>query len=254
MRRIGRYINVFYGADGRISTLQDHSGRTIQYFYTNGTLTSVIDPANRTTYYSYTTGRFGPVLSQIKDNWNRVITSLTYDTSDRLKTYTDAGETWTYTYINATETDKKDSSNNNYRFTYDTGGRVTTDIAPNGTSTTSFYADGSIQLATDATGVQTFYTYNTNGSVADITRDYQGSLALRFDYAYDTNFAEKVISITPKNPSTGVVNLDWQAWRYDYYQAGTTAPGALYHVYRVKAMDQPSIHWPPIPTIRPARC
>ena len=100
-------------------------------------------------------------------------------------------------------------------------------------ATPSFYSDGSIQLATDTTEIK-FYTYNANGSVATITRDYQGSLALRFDYVYDTNFTEKVISITPKNPSTGAVNLDWQAWRYDYYQAGGTAPGALYHVYRVR--------------------
>ena len=39
-------------------------------------------------------------------------------------------------------------------------GRVTSDIAPNGTSNTSYYSDGSIQLATDATGVKTYYTYN----------------------------------------------------------------------------------------------
>src|SRR5262249_58131637 len=28
---------------------------------------------------------------------------------------------------------------------------------------------------------------------------------------------------------------NWQAWRYDYYQAGDPAPGALHHVYRVES-------------------
>ncbi len=36
--------------------------------------------------------------------------------------------------------------------------------------------------------------------------------------------------MTPKNPATGVANYDWQAWKYDYYQAGSAAPGALFHV------------------------
>ena len=31
------------------------------------------------------------------------------------------------------------------------------------------------------------------------------------------------------------MNPDWQAWKYDYYQTGSAAPGALFHVYRVRS-------------------
>ncbi len=54
----------------------------------------------------------------------------------------------------------------------------------------------------------------------------QGPQAVRFDYAYDPNFTGKVISITPKNPATGAVDPDWQAWQYDYHQAGSACAGS----------------------------
>jgi hypothetical protein len=71
--------------------------------------------------------------------------------------------------------------------------------APLGTSNVAYYPDGKVNTATDELGVKTVYTYNpTNGSVASVTRDSTGSLAVRFDYAYDTSFPEKVTSIMPK--------------------------------------------------------
>src|SRR5262249_37437421 len=84
----------------------------------------------------------------------------------------------------------------------------------------------------DERGVKTSYTYNVNGSTATILRDDGGAQAIRFDFAYDANFPEDVISITPKNPLNVQTNSDWQAWKYDYYHAGSAAPGALYAVLR----------------------
>jgi RHS repeat-associated protein len=233
----GRYLNVYYGADGRMSAVQDHTSRSVQFNYTNGTLNSVVDPAGRSTYYVYSTGRFGPVLTQIKDNWSRVISDITYDQYDRTNTYTQEGETWTYTYeTGPNETTKKDSSNYEWKFTYDSSGRITNRLIAGTVSTSrSFTSEGLTQQDTDGRGIKTYYTYNSDTSVATITRDYQGTQAVRFDYAYDSNFPGKVTEITPKNPSTGAVNPDWQASRYDYYQSGSTAPGALYHVYRVES-------------------
>src|SRR5262249_23623105 len=114
-----------------------------------------------------------------------------------------------------------------------------TDVTPppdSGSPThTDYNSDGTIQVSTDGAGVRTAFIYNPNGTPAQITRDYQGPWAVRFDYTYDPNFPEKVTSITPKNPSTGQVNPDWQAWQYEYYQVGDPSPGALKFVKRVKS-------------------
>jgi RHS repeat-associated protein len=241
----GRYIDVFFGADGRISTVQDSGGRQVQYGYdATGLLTNETDPASRVTHYSYSPGRFVPLLSGVTDNWNRGVTSATYDTSDRTTSYTENGETYTYTYKyqgNSALTAKNYGSNsggNPWVFTFGTYGLVSQEAAPAGsgagTRSKSYDADGRLQLVTDEVGVNTLFIYDAGGNVASITRDYQGPNAVRFDYAYDPVYREKPVSITPRNPSTNQLDPNWQGWRYDYYQPGDPAPGALHHVYRVE--------------------
>lgn len=236
----GRYLNIFWGPDGRISAVQDSSGRQVQYVYNGqGALATVTDAAGRTTNYSYTQGRFAPLLSRITDNWGRVLTDVTYDSADRVRTYTEKGETYTYTYSyqgNPAVTAKADSQGNTYVYPFGSAGLVVDSTPPlggEGTTHTDYYPDGAIQQVIDPVGVKTFYTYTSDGSPLTVTRDYEGPTAVRYDYAYDVNFPTKVIAITPKNPATNQVDPNWQAWRYDYYQAGSQAPGALNHVYRV---------------------
>ncbi len=238
----GRYLDITWGPNGRISAIQDNSGRTVQYAYnTNGTLASVTNAAGKTTTYTYVTGRYSPVLSQIKDHWNRVMTDLAWDAQGRLLSYTEEGETYTYTYNYnnvAYQTAKTDAAGNRWIYRGDADGLVGEDRPPAITGAASSFAtynsDGTIQLATDQTGVKTYYTYFSQGRVASVTKDYQGTSAVRFDYAYDSNFSEKVISILPKNPATNLNDPNWQGWKYDYYPPGSTAPGALHHVYRVR--------------------
>src|SRR5262245_15332828 len=95
----GRSLTVTYDGSGRVGSIQDHTGRTVQYGYVSGKLDSVTDPAGRITHYSYFNGRFAPLLSEIKDHWNRIITTITYDGSDRMTSYTDAGEAYTMEYL-----------------------------------------------------------------------------------------------------------------------------------------------------------
>ncbi len=238
----GRYLDVFWGADGRINAVQDHTGRRVQYIYDNrGVMTSMTDPLGRTTYYTYVQGRFAPLLAAVTDHWNRLVTSVTYDTVERVSSYTEQGETWSYTYNyqnNPLKTAKLDSQGNAWVYTLGQTGLVTDEVAPagggGGSRHTDYYADGSIQQTIDEVGVKTYYTYNNAGYVVSVTRDYNGSQAIRFDYSYDQNFPSRLISVIPRNPTTGLVDPNWQAWRYDYYQAGSPAPGALYHVYRVE--------------------
>lgn len=236
----GRYFDVFWGADGRLSSVRDSSGRQIQYLYNaSGALSSATDAASRTTTYSYVQGRFSPLLSRISDPWGRVITDITYDTGDRVRTYTEAGETYTYTYAylgNSAVTAKTDSQGNRFIYPFNGVGLVSDTTPPSGgggPTHTDYYPDGSVQQFIDAVGVKSFNTYTANGSPLTVTKDYQGPSSVRYDYAYDPHFPAKPISITPKKPTTGQVDPNWQAWRYDYYQAGDPAPGALHHVFRV---------------------
>jgi RHS repeat-associated protein len=235
----GRFLDVFWGSNGRISTIQDNSGRTVQYTYdTNGMLTGVTNPAGQVTTYTYVTGRFARVLSRIQDHWGRTISDITWDVQGRVKTYSENGETFTYSYAHGsveTQTAKTDSVGNQWRYPFTADGLISERHPPTGTaSSTTYYADGSVQLSTDEVGVKTFYTYTGQGRVASVTKDYQGTSAVRFDYTYDTNFPEKVTSVLPKDPSTGAYDGNWQGWVYDYYAPGSTAPGALHHVYRVR--------------------
>ena len=79
---------------------------------------------------------------------------------------------------------------------------------------------------TDETGVRTTYTYDANGRVATVTRDATGTSPVRFEYAYDPAFPDKVTSVTPKNPATNAFDPNWQGWRYDY----VSRTGTLNHV------------------------
>ena len=233
----GRYLDVYFGADGRLSSVQDSTGRLVQYTYnTNGSLATVTDPLNHVTTYTYGTGRFGPILTQIKDQWNRVVATMTYDSGDRVTSYNENGETYTYDYSHVAQgyTVKKDSQNNQWTLAYPSVGYITDVIAPGGAvKHTDFNADGSIQSVTDEVGIRTNYTYDSQGHVLTVARDVTHN-GPRTDYTYDTNFPDKVATVTVKNPSTNQVDPNWQSWRYDYYQTTDAAPGALHHVYRVE--------------------
>ncbi len=238
----GRYIEVSYGADGRINIISDSAARQVQFGYSpQGTLTSVIDAASRTTSYSYDAGRFAPLLSRVTDHWGRVVMTASYEsTSGKVLTYAERGETYTlaYRYQNSVNrTAKTDSASNRWIYTFEPSGLITDrGLEGSPASHTDYYADGSVQQVIDEVGGRTFYApYNPNGTPTSITRDHQGPQAIRFDYTYDPNFLEKVTSITPRNPSTGLVDPDWQAWQYEYWQAGSPAPGALRFVKRVKS-------------------
>lgn len=239
----GRFVDVYWGADGRISDLVDSAGREIGYTYNSeGLLTQVSDPLQRATLYTYSQGKYVPLLSSITDNWGRSVTAITYDTKDRVNSYTDRGETYTYTYnyqANPLKTAKTDSLGRTWVFLHGPGGLVNDDIPPTGsggsTSHDDYYPDGSVQQSTDEVGSKTKFTYDSAGSILTLTRFYLTPNAVRYDYTYDPSFPGRVTSITARDPATGLVNPDWQSWRYDYYQAVDPAPGALRRVLRVES-------------------
>jgi RHS repeat-associated protein len=240
----GRFLNVFYGANGRISTIQDSAGRQVNYAYdSNGLLTSVTDPAGRTTTYTYSTTPTASLLSQVKDTAGRVVTSTTYDSTSRVWKLAENGRNFTYTYGagQPNRTFKGDDFlpyGSGWSYTYNGIGQVTDrQVQVGGVPAfhTDYWPDGSIQQTVDEVGVKTYYIYDAMGRVTSVTRDKDGPLAVRFDYTYDPGFPDKLVSVTPMSPATNQVNPDWQARRYDYYQAGSSSPGSLFHIYRVKS-------------------
>ncbi len=237
----GRFLNVTWGADGRISGVADSAGRQVAYLYdTRGVMTNYHDPLNRVTSYSYVAGRYTWMLNAVVDNWNRIVTQVSYDQEDRTQSYTEDGTTYSYFYVyqgNTAITAKSDASGNTCSYSYGPGGLVNVVTPPSGPNVASTYdvfnADGSVAQHTDAVGVVTLYSYDNIGNMVSETDDYQGPDAVRFEYTYDPDFPSKVVAVKPIKPSTDQVDSTWQAWQYDYYQAGDPAPGALHHVYRV---------------------
>jgi hypothetical protein len=74
------------------------------------------------------------------------------------------------------------------------------------------------------------------GRVIFTLRDDHGPNGVTFTYAYDPAFPNHVTAITAKDPNTNNQNdPHWQSWRYEYYEAGSLAPGALYRVKRLRA-------------------
>jgi RHS repeat-associated protein len=235
----GRFIGVDWGADGRISDVTDLTGRNVRYTYVSGRLTAARNPAGQSTHYGYGGGKYVPLLASITDHWNRNVTTITRDAGDdRVKSYTEHGETYTYEYGYggvATTTAKKDSSGNLWVFPFDEDGLVTADIPPGGGPAVHRDHDqnGLVQLYTDATGVKSRYTYDVHGNVVTAIQDYAGPNAVEWRYVYDANFPGKVTSRTPYKPGTNDVDPDWKGSRYDYYPPGSVAPGMLHHVYDV---------------------
>src|SRR6185436_15827945 len=168
----GRYIEVTWGADGRISDVTDLTKRNVNYQYdSRGVMVSATNPAGQSTAYSYVNGKYVPLLSGVNDPWGRNITTVVYDAQDRTRSYTDRGETFTYTYNYtgvATQTAKVDSSGNTWVYPFGTDGLVTESRPPGGgpAEHDEYYSNGLLKLHTDAVGVKTFHTYDSRGNPA----------------------------------------------------------------------------------------
>ena len=244
----GRYMDLTWGADGRLSTLTDNTGRNVKYYYdtATGTLTGVADPvvssnaSLRSTNYTYAPGRFGQVLTRITDRWNRLISALEWYNDGKLKSYTDGayddatpansvGEKYTYQYFpNSTQpTTTKSSSLGSTSYTYDTTGLVNPQLYTNGLALT----------ATGPGGGQFHYDYDSSGRVTKIAAPSpeppSGVGTVVWFYTYDSAWPEQVASVIPKDLN-GNLKSNWAGWVYDYYPLGSTAPGALQHVWRVR--------------------
>ena len=257
----GRYLQLTYTPAGRVGWVTDTSGRTITYSYDNAALSSVRDalsnssyPNGRTTKYEYEVGRAGSRLMRsikmvMPDGSDQVLTSISYGTDNRVSSFSEAGETYTYQYDLVDDTDspihytlRTDTSGNRRMFYYNSFGQAVERHTPDdGLESTVFDSNGLVDMKTDAEGIKTKFFYD-NGIITSMIRDYQGAEAVQTDYSYDTSIVAydgtahaRLSGITARVPGGGV-NRDWQSWQYEYYHSGETGGpiGALKSVYRVR--------------------
>ncbi len=92
----GRALQFFKGPNGKVSRIVNPAGHAVEYAYdAEGNLIGVTVPGGGTIAYAYDSkGR----LISITDPRGNLATSLTYDTTGRLSTYTDNDERYTLTY------------------------------------------------------------------------------------------------------------------------------------------------------------
>jgi RHS repeat-associated protein len=231
----GRSVELTWNPSGRLASVQDNGGRMVIYSYaSNGTLTGVTNPAGQTTTYTYEQRRFAPQLSSIRDHWNRVLTDITWDSVDRVATYTEDGETYTMTYILADQfgpaTTVKTHSKGSQTILYDANGLVTS----RGGETTTYNSEGDVLSAGN-----TSYTYTSGGRIATVTYGTD----VTFYYTYDSLYPDKVAKVEPRSTtSQSVYNGNWLGWKYTYYTPSDTAggalPGALKQVERMAFQHQ----------------
>ncbi|MCE7958547.1 MAG: RHS repeat protein [Acidobacteria bacterium ACB2] len=230
----GRGVVFSWSTGGRIGSVHDHAGRQVVYGYDpDGTLRTVTDVLTRTWQYGWTEGRFGSLLSRVTDPWGRVVTDVTYDEVDRTKTYTQGGESYTYEYLSAAEARKTSGSGKTWIYTLDADGLITQRSEPGESTTTTYDDDGQVLSRRDGAGVVTQYGYTPEGHVSSVTHDPGGTTAVRYDYTYDSAFPEKVATVTPVDPATGLRDTKRQAWRYEYVPAGSPGAGGLQRVLKV---------------------
>jgi len=182
-----------YDASGHLSTVTDPAGRTYTYTWTGSHITRLADSAGRVVTYSYDANDnltdvvdAGGAHSQYGYNTTHLmtsmrtpqnyggaasaVTSMVYDSSERVTSQTDAnGHVTTFAYGAGGTTLTTDPSGHETQYTY-TNGLLTKEIKGYGTAaagTWSYTYDPvtlGVSTATDPAGDLTTYTYDDHGN------------------------------------------------------------------------------------------
>ncbi|HYC92295.1 MAG TPA: hypothetical protein VEO54_24010, partial [Thermoanaerobaculia bacterium] len=224
----GRFLDIGWGASGRIATITDNAGRVVRYDYAaDGTLISVTNPLNQVKKFTYEPGRFGPRLTSIRDHWNRVLTELEWYDDDKLMSYTEGlytgtnsrGEKYSYLYFPKAQIPHtiRQHSLGQTSYPYDPDSWV----VERGGQTVDHGSGDILEQRDGSSSVS--YTYDTQGRRLSMTR---GGVTWKF--TYDANFPTELASaIAYTGPATTNVHPDWPAEFYTYVPPGQPGAGSL---------------------------
>jgi RHS repeat-associated protein len=159
----GSGMVIGYNAAGQVGSQQDQLGRTTSFTYTGdptsatGGTTTVTDPAGNVVVDTY---QFGVLTAETKGSG------------------TLAAATWSYTYdpSSAALASVTDPDGHTTRYFHDASGDQTGEIDPLGRYTSATYNNLNEPLTkTDALGVTSTYTYDTNGNLQSVSTPLLGT-------------------------------------------------------------------------------
>ena len=222
-----RSVTVTWGGNGRVASLTDSTGRTVSYGYdTNGALTTVTNALQQTTTMTYVNGRFAPLLASIRDHWGRTITELTWQSDDKLHSYTEG------TYTGAGSTGEK------YTYSYSPGSTNKTDSF----GTHTYYPDASSGLVNgDPNNYDGYGRVVTEPNSVSYSYDSQNRIDWMFKgafwkYTYDANFPTQVASVIAYNDSSATnPNRDYAGYYFTYVPPGQNGAGSLLEMQQLRS-------------------
>jgi RHS repeat-associated protein len=204
----GRWVDVTWDGQWRITQVRDHAGRTVSYTYDGASrLASVTDAQGGVTSYTYNTNVQMLTVTDPKGITYLTNTYAAGTGASRLTSQTQAdGTTYQFAYTtDATgkviQTDVTDPRGTVRRVTFNSAGYPLTDTRALGQAeqqTTTYVRQAGSSLVTsvtDALGRVTAYTYDTVGNVTTVTRLSGTSDAVTTTYTYEPTF-NQVASVT----------------------------------------------------------
>ena len=207
-----RTLNFSYGANGRVSSITDFSDppRTWSYDYDGqDNLTSVTYPDGSQILYAYDENQN---LISITDAKGNTVSSLSYNNSQKLESFTEQGGTYEVSYDPESKlTSKTDPEGNVFQFGFDDNGNILNKTTPQ-ENDLSLTWDQNINVTgrENLRGVKTAYTYDERGNILSVSRDaVADGLNATTSYTYDPRF-DKQASVTDTLGRTTQMDYDEQ--------------------------------------------
>ena len=215
-----------YNGDGRVETITDADGKTIQYTYnTGGSTQTITDQLGNTTTITFDNN--GNITREVDPLGG--ITTRTYDVDENLTSETtvigledatsaetdDLTVTYTYNADNNLLAQTAPDGNTTY-YSYNSYGQPLTVTDPLGNTTRNTYSNrGNLTDVTDPLGNKTHFNYEEEGNV-DLVSDSTGNTTI-FDYnsygdllwtysnvtySFDNIYGDPVVTINPNSQRT----------------------------------------------------
>ncbi len=176
----GEFFCLFYGEDGYLERVEDHTGREVRYEFTGGYLNTVVMPSGNSYCYSYTAeGK----LESVQNPRGIVTVENTYDNQHRTtKQRFPDGTVMSYEYDDEnrrlTMTERNGSKSVHI---HDEKYRNVKNIYPDGEETFEYNANNQKTKITDKLGNVTRMTYDNRGNLTGVINPLGTKLSLTYE-------------------------------------------------------------------------